>query len=139
MLPALGLDQRVSVPGWISTAQRAELLDSSAMLVLPSYAENLPMVILEAFAHGVPVVATPVGAIPEVVIDGRNGRLVSPGDVEGLASAIAGLLQDPALRARMGSAARLDHAEKYEIGRYVQRLAAVWGEALSQSSPKAAV
>lgn len=138
MLPTLGLDQRVSVPGWLSTEQRGALLDASDMLVLPSYAENLPMVILEAFAQGVPVIATPVGAIPEVVIDGRNGRLVAPGDVKGLATAIEGLIRDPALRSRMGEAARHDHAEKFEIERYLQRLAGIWGEVAAETSPRTA-
>lgn len=130
----LGLAERVAVPGWISTAERAALLDDSDMLVLPSHAENLPMVILEAFAHGVPVVSTPVGAIPEVVHDGRNGLLVTPGDVPALAAAIESLLRDPAARVRMGAAARHDHAQSFEIGRYLQRLSQLWREAAFPAS-----
>jgi glycosyltransferase involved in cell wall biosynthesis len=131
---SLGLADRVTVPGWISTVERAAQLERSDMLVLPSYAENLPMVILEAFAHGVPVIATPVGAIPEVVRDGWNGFLVAPGDVQGLAAAIERMIRDPALRARMGIAAQRDHAEKFEITRYLERLAAVWTSALAHTS-----
>jgi glycosyltransferase involved in cell wall biosynthesis len=101
-------------------------LEQTDMLVLPSYAENLPMVILEAFAHGVPVISTPVGAIPEVVIPERNGLLVDPGDVPALAAAIRRLIEEPALRRAMGRAALQDHAAKFEMNRYLSRLSAWW-------------
>jgi glycosyltransferase involved in cell wall biosynthesis len=123
---AMGLAGRVHVPGWISTAERTALLDKTDMLVLPSYAENLPMVILEAFAHGVPVISTPVGAIPEVVVPGRNGLLVEPGDVPALAGAIRQLIEAPGLRREMGEAARQDHAARFEMERYLTRLAGWW-------------
>ena len=121
-----GLSARVHVPGWISTAQRAALLNQTDMLVLPSYAENLPMVVLEAFAHGVPVISTPVGAIPEVVLPERNGLLVEPGDVTALATAIRRLIEAPDLRMRMGEAARQDHSAKFEMNRYLLRLSELW-------------
>jgi glycosyltransferase involved in cell wall biosynthesis len=123
---SLGLEGRVHVPGWISTTDRTALLEQTDMLVLPSYAENLPMVILEAFAHGVPVISTPVGAIPEVVIPERNGLLVDPGDVPALAAAIRRLIEEPALRRAMGRAALQDHAAKFEMNRYLSRLSAWW-------------
>lgn len=121
-----GLSSRVDVPGWLELAARDELLRESDVLVLPSRAENLPMVILEAFAHGVPVVSTPVGAIPEVVEHGRNGLLVAPGDVSALAEALRRFIDDPSLARRMGEAARADHAKHYDLSSYVERLAAVW-------------
>jgi glycosyltransferase involved in cell wall biosynthesis len=125
----LELDGRVSAPGWVSTADRGQLLAASDILVLPSYAENLPMVILEGFAHGIATVATPVGAIPEVIEPERNGLLVNPGDVSALAAAIERLIRDPALRERLGQAARQDHAARYELSGYLLRLAALWREA----------
>lgn len=131
----LGLSN-VAVPGWMSTAQREALLAETDLLVLPSYAENLPMVILEAFAHGIPVITTPVGAIPEVVEPGRNGLLVDPGHVAGLAEAIAQLIDDPSLRRQMGDAARQDHAAKYEMGRYLAELASIWRTAHAQRRQK---
>lgn len=131
LVAELGLDGRVSVPGWISTERRTALLAASDMLVLPSYAENLPMVILEAFAQGLPVISTPVGAIPEVLQPEHNGLLVPPGDVPGLAAAISRLVEQPGLRARMGQAARRDHAEKYDMDGYLKRLAAIWSEAVT--------
>ena len=84
------------------------------------------MVILEAFAHGVPVISTPVGAIPEVILPERNGLLVDPGDVPALAAAIHRLVTEPELRSRMGEAARQDHAARFEMNRYLERLSSWW-------------
>lgn len=72
------------------------------LLVLPSYTEGLPNVILEAFAAGVPVVATAVGGTPEIVEDGVNGRLVPPGDPHSLAQSILEVLGDEERRRTMG-------------------------------------
>lgn len=122
----LGLQDRIQIPGWLSTSQADTLLTKTDVLVLPSYAENLPMVILEAFAHGVPVISTPIGAIPEVVIPDRTGLLVPVGNVKELAEAIERLIQDSVLRDRLGSAARDEHARKYELHEYVSAITLLW-------------
>jgi glycosyltransferase involved in cell wall biosynthesis len=75
-------------------------------LCLPSRREGVPLVLLEAMAFGLPVIATPVGGIGDYVTDGENGLLVPPGDVEALAASIEKLASDPALRRRLGEAAR---------------------------------
>jgi glycosyltransferase involved in cell wall biosynthesis len=80
---------------------------------------------LEAMAHGLPVVVTPVGGIPDVVSDGIDGRLVRPDDPEGLAAAIDALLSDRDAAARMGAAARIRMAEEFEIHVVAERVAAV--------------
>lgn len=125
----LGLQSRILIPGWLGIEERTTLLCATDILVLPSYAENLPMVVLEAFAHGIPVISTPVGAIPEVVIPGRNGLLVTPGDVGALAAAIRRLIDDADLRLRMGEAAREDHARRFELDQYLVRLEETWRDA----------
>ena len=84
---------------------RAELAQAS-MLVLPSYQETAPMVIQEAMAAGVPVVATSVGGIPHQIENNRTGLLVEPGDVSALTSAVARLLDDDALRLALSNAAK---------------------------------
>lgn len=121
---------RVSIPGWLDSEGVNNLLCRTDILVLPSFAENLPMVILEAFAHGVPVVSTPVGAISEVVEPDRNGLLVPAGDVPALVNALDRLIANPEFRDLLGELARRDHAERYDIGRYVKGLAEVWRRCL---------
>ena len=84
----------------------AELLQLADLAVQPSHFEALGLSAIEALACGVPVIASDVGGLPEFVIDGTNGRLVPPGDVDALASALRGLIEDPATRARLAAAAR---------------------------------
>jgi len=76
------------------------------VVVLASRREGLPNVLLEAMAHGRPVVATPVGGIPDLIQDDVNGLLVPVGDPVALASVLTRLAADPALGVRLGAAAR---------------------------------
>lgn len=103
---ALGLEDRASCPGWLSREEAAQALASASIFVLPSYAEGLPMALLEAMSYALPVVTTPVGGIPGVIRHGENGLLVDPGDIQGITAALASLLQDPAERTRLGTATR---------------------------------
>ena len=84
-------------------ADHLAYLGAADAFALPSYHEGFPMAILEAMACALPVVATNVGGIPELVKDGRDGFLVRPGDVGSLANRIRTLATDPALAARLGS------------------------------------
>ncbi|MGF1673952.1 MAG: glycosyltransferase family 4 protein [Rivularia sp. (in: cyanobacteria)] len=97
----LGINNSVRFLG--HRADIPQLLASSDLLVLPSYTEGLPLVILEAMAAGLPVVATPVGGIPEVVIHQETGLLVPIEDVPALADAMLKLLQNPHVRNEMGN------------------------------------
>jgi glycosyltransferase involved in cell wall biosynthesis len=92
--------------GFVAHDRLERLYDDAAVVVLPSYREGLPLAVIEAMAHGRPVVATRVGGIPELVEDGVTGFLVEPGDRDGLRAALERLLGDPALRRRMGAEAR---------------------------------
>jgi glycosyltransferase involved in cell wall biosynthesis len=83
----------------------SELLAASDFFALPSLTEGLPLSVLEAMAHRLPVIATPVGGMPELVTDGVHGRLVPVNDAEALAYAMAGLATDAALRHTLGEAA----------------------------------
>jgi glycosyltransferase involved in cell wall biosynthesis len=96
------------VPGF---ADRIEELD---VFVLPSRGENLPIAILEAMAAAVPVVATRVGGVPEVVVDEETGLIVEPDDVEGLAAALDRVAADDLLRERFGRAGATRVAERFD-------------------------
>jgi glycosyltransferase involved in cell wall biosynthesis len=99
---ALGLQEKVILPGFRTDLDN--LIPALDLMVLPSYTEGLPNVVLESFAARVPVVATAVGGTPEVVDDRISGFLVKPGDVAGLACRIAEILSDARMRRQMGLA-----------------------------------
>ncbi len=111
----LGLTKRVTFTGWVDEAAVDALLTTADIFVLPSRAENQPVSILEAMAHGLPVISTRVGAIPEQVIDGVTGTLVDAGDVAQLAKAIATLLDDAELAQRMGKAGHAHFSAHYSV------------------------
>lgn len=127
-IDARGLGNRIEVPGWVGSDDVARLLANAAILVLPSYDENLPISVIEGMAYGLGVVATPVGAVRDIIVDGETGLLVEPGDHAGLAAALGGLIEDPDLRRRLGENARRFHAEQLEIGAYTERLVRQWRE-----------
>jgi glycosyltransferase involved in cell wall biosynthesis len=125
-----GLGDRISVPGWVGPAQVEALLRAANILVLPSFSENLPMSVIEALAHGAAVVCTPVGALPELIEHERTGLIVEPGDVEGLASALGRLIDDPELRQRLGENGRTLHRTRLTIEICAERLVAIWTESV---------
>ena len=91
------------------------MLAALDVFALASLEENLPMVILEAMALGLPAVATAVGGIPECVVSGETGLLVPPADPQAMAAAVAGLLADPVRCRRLGEAARRKVQESFSL------------------------
>lgn len=128
-LTQFSLADRVQLPGWVGPDDVAALIASADILVLPSFAENLPVSVIEGMASGLAVVATPVGAVEDIVTDEQNGLLVPPGDVAALTGALTRLVEDPALRARLGEAARAVHRERLEIAPFAMALQGVWRDA----------
>lgn len=96
------LSDIVKFEGWVSGEKKVELLNNTDIFILPSYTEGLPISILEAMSYKLPVISTPVGGIPEVVKDGENGFLITPGDKGALYNAIIKLVADKRLRVDMG-------------------------------------
>ncbi|MDZ7842664.1 MAG: glycosyltransferase [Gammaproteobacteria bacterium] len=119
-----GLQGRVRITGWISSEQvQAEILAARA-LVLPSFAEGLPVVIMEAMALRRPVLTTYVAGIPELVRQGENGWLFPAGAVEELAAALADCLaQPPDVLQRMGEAAYSRVLQRHAIDTEAAKLA----------------
>jgi glycosyltransferase involved in cell wall biosynthesis len=125
-----GLGDRISVPGWVDSARVEALLHAANILVLPSFSENLPMSVIEALAHGAAVVCTPVGALLDIIEHERTGLIVAPGDVEGLASALGRLIDDPGLRRRLGENGKALHRTRLDIEVCAERLVATWTESV---------
>lgn len=121
----LDLDGVVTFTGVQSQAQIAERLEDSDILVLPSFAEGVPMVLMEAMASRIPVVATRVGGVQELVTDGESGLVVPPGCVDSLVGALDRLLSDPDLCRRMGLAGRLTVEAEFDIARETRWLQAL--------------
>jgi len=125
-----GLIDVIQFRGWVSGEEKELLLRETDIYVLPSYSEGLPMSILEAMSYGIPVISTPVGGVPEVVIDGINGFLVDPGDVHGLADKLEQLISDYRLRMKMGITGRQFAQEKFDISNNIKQLMNIYARLL---------
>ncbi|MBU8808616.1 glycosyltransferase family 4 protein [Mycolicibacterium goodii] len=122
---ARGLGDTVDVPGWLAPHERDEALRHADIFVLPSYDEGLPMALLEAMAHGIVPITTPVGGIPEAVTDGVHGLLVPPGDPIALGLALRRLVENDALRDTLSRQARVQ-AATFAVEGWREKLAEVW-------------
>jgi glycosyltransferase involved in cell wall biosynthesis len=101
----------VDVPGFLRASDKAGLLGKADVFVLPSFDEGLPVALLEAMAYGLACVVSPVGGIPEVVMDGKNGVFCTPGDATSIETALRSVLEDAEFMRRLGRDARRTVAE----------------------------
>lgn len=124
----LGLQDRIEVPGWLGKDKVEQLLRDSDITLLPSHYEGLPMTVVEGMAYGHAVIATPVGALPEIIEHDKSGILIPVGDEKQLADALYATIGDPALRARLGQAAFETFREKLDILPYARRLKELFHE-----------
>ncbi|MFH1549075.1 MAG: glycosyltransferase family 4 protein [Planctomycetota bacterium] len=114
----------------VASAEIPALYRNSAVVVVPSLYENFPNVCLEAMASGMPLVASNVGGIPEMVEDGRTGILVPPGDPAALADAICELMGNPQLRAELGRNARKSMLARFDSPVIAKEAIPVYEEAV---------
>lgn len=133
----LGLDARVRFLGEVRDVPA--LLARASLFVLPSLTEGISITLLEAMARGLPAVATRVGGNPEVVLDGKTGRLVSPGDPAELAQALLQLQGNPGQGHQMGLAARGRVERHFDVRRMVSEYEALYLEVAGQRAPRHAV
>jgi glycosyltransferase involved in cell wall biosynthesis len=126
----LGIDDRVIFLGHRSDIR--ELLAACDLFVLPSQYEGLGLAVLEAMAAGRAVVATAVGGVPEVVVNGVTGVLVRPRDPSALAKAIHTLLADPLLAHKMGAAGRSRVQREFSSATMVERVTRIYEEILER-------
>lgn len=136
-IAARGLGGRVTLTGWVDEARVRAQLAAAHALVMPSFAEGLPMVVMEAMASARPVISTYVAGIPELVRP-ENGWLVPAGDAEALAEALRALARTPRERlAAMGLAGRDRVLERHDIDREAAKLAGLFGAALARRNAAA--
>ena len=133
----LGLTGIVDMPGALSQDEVRREWQRAAAGVLTSASEGMPIALMEAAACGVPVVATRVGGVAELVADGETGYVVPSGDAAAVARALSELLAAPELRARMGRAARARAVERFSVERQVDALVRVWEETVAPTSQAA--
>lgn len=114
---------RVKFLGWVRGEDKDKVFRTSSLFCLPSYAEGFPMAVLDAWAYGLPVVTTPVGGIPDIVVDGENGLLFNPGDVNALSKKLDTLIKDTELRKKLSQEARLLADTTFNVATITQQLA----------------
>jgi glycosyltransferase involved in cell wall biosynthesis len=121
-----GLSRWVVLTGEVGREQTSAYYAIADIFLLPSYSEGLPIAILEAMQLGKPVISTRVGAIPEILDEGISGLFVSPGAPDQIAAAVSRLLQDPAVRRKMGEAAQAAFDERFDLDRWLGDLKALY-------------
>jgi glycosyltransferase involved in cell wall biosynthesis len=119
-------DQVPQARGFVPPGELAKLYARAAVVVCPSHREGFGVACLEAMAHGRPVVASAVGGLLDLVVDGETGIHVPPGDVGALRAAIEGLLGDRELRRRLGEAGRRRAAERFSWDAVTRRTLEVY-------------
>lgn len=121
----LGIDGFVHFAGWSDQQQVARMMALADVLVLPSYDEGLPLVILEALANGVAVVCSPVGEIPSMLTDGVNACFVQPGDAAGIADGLQRVLQHPAFRQTLERNGQALYEQQFSLNRFFSAVAKI--------------
>ncbi len=132
----LGIASRVSFPGAVGQEEIHDLYASASIFCLPSFAEGVPGVLMEAMAMRLPIVSTRITGVPELVEDGRTGLLVAPGRADLLAEAIERLLLDPALGLEMGANAREKVIREFNTERSAEELFELFARELAQAPPR---
>lgn len=128
-----GVESNIEFLGPIGFEQKAELLRTCSVLILPSRAENMPISLLEGMAAGAPVVATRVGAVPEVLANGELGAVIAPGDADQLADAITEVLEDPQRAAATAEKARARARERWDVAVVADNVRRIYDEVLERT------
>lgn len=112
----------ITFHGYLSQDEVASKIEAADALVLPSYAEGLPVVYMEALASSRPAIATDVAGVSELIVDGETGLLIEPGDSEQLTNAILKMVENPEKRRAMGLAGRQRVTEEFNIREEAKRM-----------------
>ena len=118
----LGVTDLVEHSGPVPMCERVNFFQNSDIFVLPTYAEAMPISVIEAMASRLPVISTTVGGIPELIDDGVNGFLIPPGDIDSLAAKIEILANDVDRRLKMGQMAKAKSQDRMNFNSYAEEL-----------------
>lgn len=132
----LGMRDQVTFTGYLGQDDVAAALNAADLLVLPSFAEGVPVVLMEAMAARIPVIASRVAGVQELVEDGGSGYVLPPGNLGALTEALNALLADPALRKRMGETGRAKVEAEFDIAREAEKLGALFGHGSEPSETR---
>jgi glycosyltransferase involved in cell wall biosynthesis len=130
----LGISAHVEFAGWVDQDRLMALYAATDVFVLPSLAEGIPMVLMEAMAMQIPCVAPRITGIPELIEDGSEGLLFTVADVEDLAAKVRRLLESPELRSQIGQRARAKVVRDYDMAENTRLWAEVLRERLGDAS-----
>jgi glycosyltransferase involved in cell wall biosynthesis len=131
---AVGIGANVIFEGFQTEQRVIQILEKADLFALASFAEGVPVVLMEAMAMEIPCVATHVGGVSELIRDGIDGVLVAASDTDGLAGALALLMDDAELRDRIGHAARRRVQERYDLQKSVDRLVEIFSRRLQSTA-----
>jgi glycosyltransferase involved in cell wall biosynthesis len=125
---------KIIFEGSVNQDRIRDLYRQAHVFALASFAEGIPVVLMEAMAMEIPCVTTWITGIPELIRDGIDGLLVAPSDETSLAACLARLMDDTELRRRLGAAGRLRVIDKYHLGKSVEHLAGVFRSSLADAA-----
>jgi len=131
-----GVEDKVFLPGWLASRALQEAYVQADIYCLPSYIEGVPMGVLEAMAFALPIVASPVGGIPDIVDNGVHGLFAQPGDVNGIAVALRRLIDNKAEREAMGAACRKRVLSQYSPEQVCSQLRQLYHSLLVGGEPQ---
>jgi glycosyltransferase involved in cell wall biosynthesis len=132
LVQELNLTNHIRFEGSINQDRIQEFYKKADIFALASFAEGIPVVLMEAMAMEIPCVSTGINGIPELIESGKNGVLVAPSDVEGFAAVLAKLMDDAEMRKSLGKAGRVRVLRNYEISASADRLLAVFQQRLGR-------
>lgn len=126
----LNIEHRVAHIGWIDGEQKRSFMSKSMINCLPSYHEGLPMTILETMAAGIPNISTNIASIPEVIKDGENGYMITPGDIDSLVEKLRFLIDDKQLRENFSKASFELVNSNFSLDHNIEKLKEIYSSLL---------
>lgn len=132
LIDSLGIDEHFLFPGWVKREEKEQLLKNADIFFLPSYTEAMPMSILEAMGYGLPIIATNVGGIPQLVENGKNGYLTDPGDIDAFVGNILQLINSDELIYNMGKESMEKADEKYSLDKHITKISVLYQKVLGE-------